>query len=76
MTTAKSTSIQERDSIYPILVQDLMKMGVCRWGGDGLNCTLQAYPLYDIHLILKLPKLFIHGFIISCYFESIALNQW
>jgi hypothetical protein len=30
MTTAKSTSIQERSRIYAILLQDLMKRGVCR----------------------------------------------
>jgi hypothetical protein len=30
MITAKSSSMQERRRIYPILVQDLMKAGVCR----------------------------------------------
>jgi hypothetical protein len=32
MTIAKWTSIQECSRIYTILLQDLMKMGVCRWG--------------------------------------------
>jgi len=30
MTTAKSTSIQERSRIHAIMLQDLMKRGVCR----------------------------------------------
>jgi hypothetical protein len=30
MTTAKCTWIQERSRIYAIVVQDLMKRGVCR----------------------------------------------
>jgi hypothetical protein len=30
MTTAKSPSIQEGSRIYAILLQDLMKRGVCR----------------------------------------------
>jgi hypothetical protein len=30
MTTAKSTLIQERSRIHAILMQDLMKRGVCR----------------------------------------------
>jgi hypothetical protein len=30
MTTAKSPSIQERSRLYVIMLQDLMKRGVCR----------------------------------------------
>jgi hypothetical protein len=38
MTTAKWTSIQERSRIHAILLQDLMRRGVC-WcgGGDALR---------------------------------------
>jgi hypothetical protein len=32
MATAKWTSIKERSRIYAILLQDLMKRGVCRLG--------------------------------------------
>jgi hypothetical protein len=38
MTTAKWTSIQERSKIHAILLQDLMKRGVCRCrGGDAIS---------------------------------------
>jgi hypothetical protein len=36
MTTAKSTSIQERSRSYSILLQDLMKRGVCMCGVEML----------------------------------------
>ncbi len=38
MTTAKWTSIQECSKIYAIVLQGLMKRGVCRCGGgDALS---------------------------------------
>jgi hypothetical protein len=41
MTTAKSTSVQERSRIHAILLQGLMKRGVCRCGGED---ALRASP--------------------------------
>jgi hypothetical protein len=38
MATAKWTSIQEHSTIHAILLQDLIKRGVCTvWGGDALR---------------------------------------
>jgi hypothetical protein len=41
MTTAKWTSIQERSRIHAIVLQDLMKRGVCRCGVEMLLESLE-----------------------------------
>ncbi len=41
MTTAKSTSVQERSRIYAILLQDLMKKDVCRRAVEMLKGQVQ-----------------------------------
>jgi hypothetical protein len=46
MTTAKWASVQERGRIYPILLQDLMKMGVCRCGVEMPSAVLFRHTLY------------------------------
>jgi hypothetical protein len=41
MTTAKSTSVQERSRIYAILLQDSMKKDVCRHAVEMLKGQVQ-----------------------------------
>jgi hypothetical protein len=49
MTTAKWTSIQERSRIHAILMQDLMKRGVCSCGaGDGLTICYAIEGMDDL----------------------------
>jgi hypothetical protein len=46
MTTAKWTSLQERRRIYAILLQDLMKRGVCWCGvGDALTLMFKDFKI-------------------------------
>jgi hypothetical protein len=47
MTTTKSTSVQERSKCHAILLQDLMKRGVCRrCGGDARRAGARIKPKF------------------------------
>jgi len=54
MTTAKWTSIEEPSRIYPIVLQDLSKRGVCRCWVKMLQAVLSMWPCKNISQIQAL----------------------
>jgi transposase len=46
MTTTKSPSIKEHNKIYIILLQDLIKMGVCRHAMEMLSGTKNCQIIF------------------------------
>jgi hypothetical protein len=65
-----------RSSFFQQHMEQAISQGGARFGVEMPLAVLFPHTLYHhIHVILKLPKLLIHGFIISCDFESIARNQ-